>query len=282
MTQAVRAATGGLVRVEHIWGTAVTLDIRDCVEPALGDHVFAWFQRVDDLFSTWRPDTEISRLGRRELHLREVSPEVRAVLDLCDRVTQESYGAFDVRVGADPRVLPREGLGPIDPSGLVKGWALQRAAEILRDSGAANFFINAGGDVITAGRPGPGEEWRVGIQHPWERDKVAIVLAVRDVGVATSGRYERGDHIIDPRTGAPVTGLMSATVVADDLALADGYATAALVLGDEGPAWLAERGLAAMTISEDRTVTLTAGMEQHRSRELAFGSPAAIVSAEGE
>jgi thiamine biosynthesis lipoprotein len=146
----------------------------------------------------------------------------------------------------------------------VKGWALQRAAEDLRRSGATNFAINAGGDIITAGGPRPGERWRVGIRHPWQRERVAMVLEVSDVGVATSGRYERGDHIIDPRTGEPATGLMSVTVVAEDLALADGCATAALVLGEEGPAWLAERALASVAISDDGTTVVTDALRRYR------------------
>ena len=257
--------------VEHIWGTAITVDLRDAPLPDTVEQVFTWFRQVDEVFSTWRPDSEISRLGRGELRLRDVSAEVRSVLDLCDRVNEESRGAFDVHVGADPRVEPREGLGPIDPSGLVKGWALQRAAEMLRRTGVVNFAINAGGDVITAGRPHPDTLWHVGIQHPWQRDKVAMVLAVSDVGVATSGRYERGDHIIDPRTGAPARGLMSVSVVADDLALADGYATAALVLGDEGPAWLVEHGLAAVVIADDTTVTVTTALAPYRLPEAVPG-----------
>ena len=260
--------TCGRLRVMHIWGTAITIDVRDPlpledIDEAI-DEVCAWFQRVDDIFSTWRADSEISRLSRHELALREVSAELRTVLELCDKVMQDSHGAFDIYVAADPRVEPREGLGPIDPSGLVKGWALQRAAEDLRHAGAANFAINAGGDVITAGGPRPGERWRVGVRHPWQRDKVAMVLDVSDVGVATSGRYERGDHIIDPLSGQPATGLMSVTVVAADLALADGYATAALVLGEKGPAWLAERSLASVAISDDGTAIVTDALRRYR------------------
>jgi FAD:protein FMN transferase len=253
------------VRVERLWGTAITLDVRDPIDGHLVDRIFDWFQRVDDLFSTWRPDTEISRLARGELRLPQASAEVRDVLELCDRVQAESFGAFDIRVGADPRVLAREGLGAIDPSGLVKGWALERAGDLLRGESVTNFAINAGGDVITAGSPSPGDGWRVGIQHPWERDKVAAVVAVGDLGVATSGRYERGDHIIDPRSGLPVTGLMSVTVIAADLALADGYATAALVLGEEGPSWLSEHSdIAGMVITDRRSVSLINGFDRYR------------------
>ena len=248
----------------HIWGTAISLDVRDEAEPAIADEVFTWFQRVDEIFSTWRPDSDVSRVARGELGLREASPELRCVLELCREVHQDSEGAFDVHVGADPRVEPREGLGPIDPSGLVKGWALERAADILRGAGLTNFAINAGGDVLTRGEPSTGVRWRVGVRHPWQRSKVAMLLEVSDAGIATSGRYERGDHIIDPRTGRPATGLMAVTVIADDLALADGYATAAMVLGEQGPAWLAERSIAAAVIRNDGKVVVNQAIERYR------------------
>ena len=253
-----------LVRVEHVWGTAISLHVCDAISAETADGVFAWFHHVDDVFSTWRTETEISRLGRGELRLEDTSEEMRAVLALCERVRLESNGAFEVSVGADPRVASREGLAPIDASGLVKGWALQSAAESLRAHGVHNFVINAGGDVVTSGFTATGALWRVGVQHPSQPDRVALVLAVSGMGVATSGRYERGDHIIDPRTGAPATGLSSVTVVDDDLALADGYATAALVLGADGAAWLAERGLAAAVITNDELVVTTPALDAYR------------------
>lgn len=253
---------GGLRRVVPQWGTVISLDVRCPVTVAQADEVFAWFGVMDDLFSTWRPDSEISRLGRRQLSIDQASPEVRTVLELCEKVRIDSHGAFDVRFAEDPRVIIRDGFAPVDPSGLVKGWALQRAAELLRRGGITDFAINAGGDVITAGHPEPGQPWRVGIQHPFQSDRLAAVVAVTGLGVATSGRYERGDHVIDPRTGQPSTDLLSVTVVADDLALADGYATAALALGHDGMSWLGSLpGVAAMAvngaISDECTVTLT-------------------------
>jgi len=255
----------GTKRVEHLWGTAITLDVRSPLSGGLADEVFRWFKRVDELFSTWRPDSEISLLGAGGLTLDQVSSEVREVLQLCDWVQQESLGAFDIRVGADRCVDAREGLGPIDPSGLVKGWALGRAANLLRAEGVANFAINAGGDVVTAGQPRPGAGWRVGIQRPWERDKVAVVVTVSGLAVATSGRYERGDHIIDPFSGSPVTGLMSVTVITGDPALADAYATAGLVLGENGPAWLSERNsVAAMVIADDSSVAIINDFDEYR------------------
>jgi thiamine biosynthesis lipoprotein len=148
----------------------------------------------------------------------------------------------------------------------VKGWAVGVAGELLQSAGASCFFVNAGGDVLTRGRPQGTAGWRVGIQHPWERSRVATVLLVSDAGVATSGRYERGDHVLDPRTGRPAVGLASVTVVGPDLAVADAYATAAVVLGpSEGMRWLAtRRDYEGMGITDSRAVLLTPRFDRYR------------------
>ena len=205
--------------------------------------MFVLFVRVDDLFSTWRPDTEIMRIARHELTIADADPEVREVLELCERVHRETDGAFDITFGRRSQLPPHDGSSPIDPSGLVKGWAVQRAADRLASTGAKRFWINAGGDIVARGRPDDGP-WRIGLQHPWERDKLAAVVGVVDRAVATSGVYERGDHVIDPLTGAPVRGLTAVTVIGDDLTFVDAYATAVLVLGRPGLEWIASaRGL---------------------------------------
>ena len=259
-------------RVEEQWGTVISLEVRARAEdPPVDeraiDECFAWFARVDDLFSTWRPDTEIMRIARGELAVDDADPEVREVLALCEQMRLETGGAFDIAAGAHAKVPPRPGLAPLDPSGLVKGWAVARAGDMLRAAGAAHLFVNAGGDVLTAGHPdGEDARWRVGIQHPWERDRVAAVLEVSDAAVATSGRYERGDHVLDPRTGLPATGLASVTVVGADLAVADAYATAAVVLGPvDGMQWLTTRaGYEAMGITDEHVVLLTPGFARYR------------------
>ncbi len=270
-------------RVVEQWGTVISVDVRRFAdEPPIDeraiDACFSWFARVDELFSTWRPGTEIMRIARGELAIEEASPEVRTVLDLCEQVRLESDGAFDITFGTRAKVEPRPGLAPLDPSGLVKGWAVARGGDLLREAGASNFFINAGGDVLTRGRAtgdeANGDEansdrpdgWRLGIQHPWVRDRVAGVLMVTDAAIATSGRYERGDHVVDPRTGLPAIGLASVTVVGPDLAIADAYATAAVVLGPgAGMRWLATRaGYEAMGITDDRAVLLTPGFDRYR------------------
>ena len=190
------------------------------------DAVFAWLREVDERFSPFKEGSEVSRLDRGELSPGELSADLTEVLDLCEEYRLATGGAFDVR-------LPGRGL---DPCAVVKGWSVQRAAELLTAAGLTRFCLNAGGDVVVAGGP-----WRVGVRHPEAADKLCAVLDLTDAAVATSARYERGDHILDGRTGHPATGLDSLTVVAPDLTLADTVATAAFALGTEGVEWAASR-----------------------------------------
>jgi thiamine biosynthesis lipoprotein len=252
-------------RVEPVWGTVIGVDVRDPVDPRAVDDVFAWFQRVDDLFSTWRADTEISRIGRGELQAGDASAEVREVLANCERMRHETHGAFDITAGNHAEIGARPELAPLDPSGYVKGWALERAVELLEAAGASRLCINAGGDVVVRARPDDPAPWRIGIQHPWLRDKVAEVVAVANGAVATSGRTERGDHVIDPRTRRPATGLVSATVIGPDLGIADALATAAIARGSIGEAWLTTRPeIEAFAITDGGAAVLTPGFEAHR------------------
>jgi thiamine biosynthesis lipoprotein len=252
-------------RVEELWGTAIGVEVVDDVEPEVVDALYRWFERVDELFSTWRDDSEISRIGRGELPSRDASPEVGTVLALCDDVCRLSGGAFDITFGARAGLEPRPGLGPLDPSGLVKGWAVERAATMLLDAGARSFCINAGGDVAVRGRPSSDDPWRIGIQHPWERDKLAAVVRLVDGAVATSGCYERGNHVVDARTGRPASDWRSITVLAADLATADAMATAALAMGETGPAWAASRhGCEVAAIGAHDRLWTTAGLERAR------------------
>ncbi len=180
-------------------------------------------------------------------------------------------GAFDARRHR-PDGLP-------DPSGYVKGWAIEEAAWILDSAGARNYWVNAGGDIVARGEAAPGEPWRVGIRHPDRADRVAAVLAVSDRAVATSGSYERGDHILDPRRGdelaaglsdhrgAIPTGLRSVTVVGPALAFTDAYATALFVMGLDGLRWLsAHPDYEALAITADDLVVRTQGMERYLVR----------------
>jgi thiamine biosynthesis lipoprotein len=237
------------VIVAHIMGMPIVLDVRDD-EPDAGaiGRMWEWLRWVDGTFSTYKADSEISRLDRGELALEDADPEVRAVLQRCEQLRVATRGFFDARAG-----------GRLDPSGLVKGWAVDRAAAILDEAGFVNYALDAGGDIRLSGRAVPDLKWRVGIQHPYVKDKLAAVLEANELAVATSGEYERGQHVLDPHTGAPPSGVLSVTITGRDLATADAYATAAFAMGGAGPRWTARLdGYEAMTILADETVLFTA------------------------
>jgi thiamine biosynthesis lipoprotein len=222
----------GLRRVEQIMGTAVSLDVRDsAVAPGALEDAFDYLRGIDRRFSTYKPDSEVSRLGRGEIQEIDCSPDLREVLALCEQVRRDSDGYFDIRAHRTD--------GGLDPSGLVKGWSLEKAGRILEAAGARNYCINGGGDIVARGEAAPGQAWRVGIRHPLIADRLAAVLALRDGCVATSGAYERGEHVRDPLTGLAPSGVLSVTVVGPSLTFADAYATAAFAMGPRGLAWVA-------------------------------------------
>jgi FAD:protein FMN transferase len=241
----------GLHRVEEVMGIPVGIDVRDDgVDPAALHRAFDWLRWVDARFSTYRADSDVSRLNAGTLALDEAAAEVRAVLARCETLRERTRGCFDVRAR-----------GAIDPSAFVKGWAVEAVASMLVAEGARNLCVHAGGDVRVRGERAPGQAWRVGIQHPHLRDRTAAVLHARDLAVATSGAYERGAHIVDPRTGEPPEGVLSVTVLGPDLGTADAYATAAFAMGAEGPAWTAGLGdYEALTILSDGRVLSTRGV----------------------
>ncbi len=232
-------------------GMPVTVDVRGAGAGGI-DAAFAMLREADAVFSTYRADSAISRMNRGELAAGDAGADVREVLERCEAARRATGGAFDVRA-ARP--------GALDPSGLVKGWAVDRACAVLERAGARDFLVDAGGDVAVRGAPAPGRRWRVGVRHPRERDRVAAVVAVSGAAVATSGAYERGEHVVDPATGRPPRGVLSVTVVGPELATADAYATAAFAMGADGPAWTATlpAGFAALTILAGDEVVATAG-----------------------
>lgn len=195
----------------------------------------ASLREADAVFSTYRPDSAISRLDRGEITLADCPPEVGDVLALAATARSDSGGAFDVRrAGAD-------GQTRLDPSGIVKGWAVDRAARALRRLPGTNFCLSAGGDMVCSTLRQESPAWRVGIEDPRDPSRIVAVVPLRNGAVATSGLLHRGGHITDPRTGVTPSAFASVTVLAQTLCEADVDATAAFVLGADGPAWIADR-----------------------------------------
>ncbi len=245
------------IHVEHVMGTVVTFDVRAERPPiAAIRSAVGWLHRVDAEFSTYRPDSAVCRFDRGELALADASPDLRWIIARCERLRRRTRGFFDAYAS-----------GPLDPSALVKGWAVQRAAEGLRAAGVERFCITAGGDVVTFGRPQPQRPWRVGVRHPHDPLAVArVVEADGELAVATSGLYERGEHIVDPASGRAPAGVLSVTVAGPDLGTADAYATAAFAMGTDGPRWtLGLDGYEALTILADDSVWATPGFPELRT-----------------
>lgn len=219
-------------RSYDVWSTTVSLDARG---PSAGvtavpafRKVSAFLDDVDAWFSTFRDDTPVHLLRTGQLEEASAPAVVREVLAACRVARDLTEGAFD------PWAVP----GGVDPSGYVKGWAAERACSMLAAAGLVNTYVNAGGDVVCRGFSEPGQPWRVGVRHPVQHDLVAKVVEVFDGAVATSGTYERGLHVLDPRTGSAARGVVSATVVGPEGGLADAVATGLVVAGMDGLAWL--------------------------------------------
>lgn len=252
------ASAAPMRHAERVMGTVASFDVRDPdaerdARVAIGRAV-AWLHDVDRRFSPYRLDSQVSRIADGTLIEADADADVRAVLAMADGLARDSAGAFDVR-----RWQPD---GRLDPSGIVKGWAIEAAADILVDGGLSTFAVGAGGDLVARGGIDPDGRWRVGIRHPDRPDGVAAVLAVRHAAVATSAAYERGAHIRDPRSGRVPDGVRSMTVVGPSLTWADAYATTAYVLGADGLDWVAAHdGYAALAIGWDDRLRWSAGMD---------------------
>ena len=245
----------------------------DVCDPGVGREalrsVIEWLRWADASFSTYRADSQISRLNRGELTRERLHPDVRAVLDRCEQLKRETGGYFDVAAPYRDHTAPSAGdggPGSVEPSGLVKGWAIAGVARQLRDAGARNFSVNAGGDALLSGHPDGDDRWRVGIQHPRSVREIALTLGLRDLAIATSGTYVRGAHISDPLGDTAPSGLLSVTIVGPDIATADAYATAAFAMGAaRAPQFcVALDDYDAVLIREDDTVITTMGIDELR------------------
>jgi len=243
-----RAAAVPLRHVEQCMGTVFSIQVASPgVERRDLAAALAWLHDMDSLFSTYRPTSQISRLNAGRLRLDDTDDDVRAVLAACEYYRDRTDGYFDARYDATR----------VDPSGYVKGWAIQRVSDLLASAGSANHCVNGGGDVMCLGRPTSGRPWRIGIVDPHHRDRVLrTVTSFGPIAVATSGLAERGAHIVDPHRRATTTELASVSIAAGDMVTADVFATAAVAMGvDRAVDWLKTHSdVLATLVTADGTV----------------------------
>jgi thiamine biosynthesis lipoprotein len=218
--------------------------------------VFAYFAYVDEKFSTYKSDSEITRINEQRLSLAEASADMQTVFRLAEQTKQATHGYFDIF---------RDGC--YDPSGLVKGWAIHHAAELLRARGHQNFYVDAGGDIQADGLNKQGRRWRVGIRNPFNPDEIVKVLAISQRGVATSGTYVRGEHIYNPhstRRRLRKSEIVSLTVIGPNIYEADRFATAAFAMGYDGIVFIEQLvGFEGYLIDQRGRATLTSGFESY-------------------
>jgi thiamine biosynthesis lipoprotein len=248
MTAAARATRHAV----RIMGTVFSFCLMACGDRARWaiEAAIAELHAVDEAFSPFRSDSLVARLRCGDLAPTAYPRLLAEVVRRCEEITASTDGWFD------PWAMP----GGFDPSGLVKGWGIERAAARICDIGVGDFALSGGGDVLVRGS-GPRGRWRVGIRDPRDPHQAVMLLELTDAAVATSGTYERGAHIIDPRTGQPTTAVASATVVGPDLGTADAYATALYAAGPAGLHWFAPAaGYHALLVDHELRATYTDGL----------------------
>ena len=222
----------------EIWGTVISISIprRDYREAEFlqsCEEAEVYYQEIDRAFSTFKNDSEISRLRKGTLDISDARPDVKVVWNRCLEIREMTKRAFD----------PWAVEGGFDPSGFVKGWAAQHSLEYFARRGFQRIQINAGGDIVLRGGYDENTPWVVGIRHPDHADHIAKSYEIYDGAIASSGTYERGAHIIDPRVGVPAVGARASTVIGPDAGIADALATALIVDGRDSVSWLGDSSL---------------------------------------
>lgn len=245
--------------VQQIMGMPISVHVRadlprSATVVAAVERVFAELRRVDAVFSIFKPDSQVSRLRRGELALADCDHGIREVAQLCDLARERTDGWFE------PYLPAPDGGRAFNPTGLVKGWAVERAARHLAALDHTDFMLNAGGDIVVGCRRTDTADWRIGIEDPADRTRLLATVPLRSGGVATSGTAARGPHIVIPSTGRPATDLHAVTVIGPSLMWADAYATAAFARGPSCTGWLAtlDRHVA-LVVGHDGVMTTVSG-----------------------
>lgn len=241
-----------MILTRIIMGMPIIVEIPGA-EISIFERVFDYFKGVDERFSIYKKSSEISLINQGKIQPEDYSPEMGEVLDLCEKTKQATDGFFDIFNG---RIL--------DPSGLVKGWAIQNASKLIQGSGFKNFYISAGGDVTVSGKKAS-RLWRVGIRNPFKTTEIVKVLSISGGGVATSALYERGEHIYNPK-GKLDPRVVSLTVIGPNIYEADRMATAAFAMGQKGLEFIERlKGFDGYLIDSQGLATKTSGFQKYET-----------------
>ena len=236
-------------------GTHITVEIQDKPTEEKFQKVFDYFRSVDETFSPYKKDSELSKINCGKLTIKDASPQMQEVYELAEKTKQETFGYFDIK-------KPDQSL---DPSGVVKGWAIWKAGLILKQAGSERFFIDVGGDIQASSPTKETEHWKVGIRNPFNKSEIIKALKISNEGVATSGTYERGQHIYNPfLPSQKIEDVVSLTVIGKNVNEADRFATAAFAMGKKGIEFIEKvPGLEGYMVGKDGIATYTSGFNQY-------------------
>lgn len=238
-------------------GMPITVEIVDeQADKKTFDQVFGYFEYVDKTFSTFKQDSEISKINRGEILAENYSKDMKIIFELAEKTKKETNGFFDIV----------DNSGKFNPSGIVKGWAILEASKLLEKLGFKNFFINAGGDIQFAGKNAEKKMWSTGIKNPFKQDEIVKTVYLKSgLGIATSGNYIRGDHIYNPKNRNKIIDeIVSFTVIGPDVCEADRFATAVFAIGKNGINFLeTKKEFAGYMIDKNGIASMTSNFENY-------------------
>lgn len=244
-----RSAMGMPVKIDIVDANATEQDI---------DELFDYFLIIENIFSPFIQNSEVCRINRGEILPNDYSVEMKEILFLAEQTKEATNGFFDIAVSP----------GKINPVGIVKGWAIYNAAEILAKKGFKKFYIDIGGDIEARGLNHENEKWKIGIRNPFSDEPEAGLIKVvflSDRGIATSGNYLRGDHIYNPFNRAKALDeLASFSVIGPNVYEADRFATAAFAMGRDGIYFIENLpDLEGYAVESNGQATMTTGFEKY-------------------
>jgi thiamine biosynthesis lipoprotein len=237
-----------------IMGMPVTIQITDgnATDEDIQE-VFAYLRYIDQKFSTYKKDSEILKINRGEINNADYSNDMKKILKLCEETKKETQGYFDIQNN-----------GILDPSGIVKGYAIWESAKILEKKGYHNFYVEIAGDIQAVGKNSEGKAWTVGIQNPFNLKEIIKIVRISNEGIATSGNYQRGKHILNPKSNLPADEIASITIIGPNVYEADRFATAAFAMGEKGIEFIERlKGLEGYMVKNNKQAVMTSGFKKY-------------------
>lgn len=241
-------------RQKIIMGMPVTVDVLDKnVTDEDVSEVFSYLNFIDQKFSPYKPNSEVSMINRGDIKEDDYSNDMKTILMLSGETKKATNGYFDVYQN-----------GIFDPSGIVKGYAIYESSKILKNKGFRNFYIEVAGDIQISGKNEKKQSWRVGIRNPFNVKEVIKIIGLSDKGIATSGNYVRGKHIYNPRAQKAADDIASITVIGPNVYDADRFATASFAMGEKGIEFIEKlKGFEGYMIKKDKTAVYTNGFKDY-------------------